>query len=187
MKRRNFLQSTITALAATGISTTGYSQSHKPPAKAFKVKAHQTRYKENITIADAPIDFKLLSNDTTDQLSVFISNNLLKGFGPPLHIHYSIDEFFCIMEGNFLFQVDDEIISMEKGDTLFVPRNVKHCFNYNGETSGSLLVSIFPGKGMEDYFEGMGKLVPGKGMPDMAALKALYKKYDSEILGPPMK
>ncbi|MEO6869621.1 MAG: cupin domain-containing protein [Ginsengibacter sp.] len=185
MKRRNFLQNTFTTLAATTIIPA--FPKFIPPKKAFKVKALQTRYKEKVVIENAPIDFKLLSSDTEDRLSVFISSNNQKGFGPPLHLHHSFDEFFCILEGTFLFQVDDEILSLENGDTLFIPRNVKHCFTYNGKTSGTLLVNMLPGKGMENYFSEMGKLLTGRGMPDMAALQALFTSYDSEILGPPMK
>ena len=33
----------------------------------------------------------------------------------------------------------------------------------------------------------MGKLLTGNGMPDMVAMQALYKRYNSEILGPPLK
>lgn len=186
MKRRNFLQSTLTALAATSVAVPAFSQ-YIPPKKAFKVKALETRYKEKVVVANAPIDFKLLSSDTEDRLSVFISTNNKNGFGPPLHIHHTFDEFFCVLDGKFLFQVDDEILSMEKGDSLFIPRDVKHCFNYNGETSGTLLVSILPAKGMENYFAEMGKLLTGHEMPDMAALQKLFKSYDSEIIGPPMK
>ncbi len=102
-------------------------------------------------VSNAPINFKLLSNDTEDRLSVFISTNNQKGFGPPLHLHHSFDEFFCVLEGAFLFQIDDEILSLKSGDTLFIRRNVKHCFTYNGKTSGNLLVSIIPAKGMENY------------------------------------
>ena len=186
MKRRNFLQSTLTVLAATSIAVPSFSQ-NIPDKKAFKVKALETRYKDKVVVANAPIDFKLLSSDSEDRLSVFISTNNKKGFGPPLHVHHNFDEFFCVLDGKFLFQVDDEILSMENGDSLFIRRNVKHCFNYNGETSGTLLVSILPAKGMENYFAEMGKLLTGQGMPDMAALKTLFKSYDSEILGPPMK
>ncbi|MEO7315377.1 MAG: cupin domain-containing protein [Ginsengibacter sp.] len=186
MKRRNFLQNSLTALAATSVAVPSFSQSI-PGKKAFKVKALQTRYKDKVVVANAPIDFKLLSSDTEDRLSVFISSNNQKGFGPPLHIHHSFDEFFCILNGMFLFQVDDEILSLKNGDTLFIPRNVKHCFTYNGKTSGTLLVGMLPGKGMENYFKEMGKLLTGQGMPDMPSLQTLFKSYDSEILGPPMK
>jgi mannose-6-phosphate isomerase-like protein (cupin superfamily) len=183
MKHRNSLQGT---LAATTVAPSSFSQ-NIPDKKTFKVKALETRYKEKIVVAKAPIDFKLLSSDTEDRLSIIISTNNKKGFGPPLHIHYTFDEFFCVLDGKFLFQVDDKILSLQNGDTLFIPRNVKHCFTYDGKTSGTLLVNIFPGKGMENYFGEMGKLVTGQGMPDMAALQALYKTYDSEILGPPLK
>lgn len=186
MKRRNFLQGTLTALATTSVTVPAFSQ-YIPPKKGFKVKALETRYKEKVVVSNAPIDFKLLSNDTEDRLSVFISTNNKKGFGPPLHLHHSFDEFFCVLQGTFLFQIDDEILSLENGDTLFIPRKVKHCFTYNGKTSGTLLVNIFPAKGMENYFSEMGKLLTGQGMPDMAAMQALFKSYNSEILGPPMK
>jgi len=48
-------------------------------------------------------------------------------------------------------------------------------------------VHISPGNGMEEYFAEMGKIMPGQEMPDMVAIQALFNKYDSEILGPPMK
>ncbi|HEY8397540.1 MAG TPA: cupin domain-containing protein [Flavihumibacter sp.] len=186
MKRRYFLQGTLSALVATSLGKPAFSQS-VPSKKAFKVKALETRYSERITIADAPIDFKLLSSDTDDNLSVFISTNNKKGFGPPLHLHHEMDEFFCVLDGRFLFQLDEDIVSLVNGDSLFIPRGVKHCFTYNGETSGTLLVGILPGKGLENYFAEMGRLLPGEGMPDMKAMQAVYRKYKSEIVGPPMR
>jgi mannose-6-phosphate isomerase-like protein (cupin superfamily) len=186
MKRRSFLHSTITTLAAASLPLPALLQK-KQHYRGFKVKAMETRYTDRIIAAGASIDFKLLSSDTEDRLSIFISTHNQKGFGPPLHVHYAFDEFFCVLDGNFLFQVDNDILPLGIGDTIFIPRNVKHCFNYNGETSGTLLVAMSPGKGMETYFSEMGKLLTGPGEPDMKALQALFKVYHSEILGPPMK
>ena len=187
MQRRNFLQNTLTALAATTVAIPSFSQKQTPQKKGFKVKGLATRYKEPIIYGETPIDFKLLSSDTEDRLSVFVSTNNQKGFGPPLHVHHTFDEFFCVLEGIFLFQLGDEMLPLDKGDTLFIPRNVKHCFTYNGETSGTLLVGITPAKRMENFFADMGKQLNVHGMPDMVALQAIYKSYNSEILGPPMK
>ncbi len=188
MERRNFLQNTIALLAASGITIPALPQNNISLENGFLVKASETRYKEKILFnGSTPIDFKLLSTDTDDRLSVFISTNNLNGFGPPLHLHHHFDEFFCVLEGSFLFQLGDEKVSFNAGDSIFVPRNVKHCFNYTGEHSGTLFVGMLPGKGMENYFTDMGKLLVGKEMPDMKALQALYKSYDSEIIGPPMK
>jgi len=187
MERRNFLQNTLTLLAVTSVASPLLAQKDMPPKKGFKVKALETRYKEKIMAVDAPIDFKLLGSDTEDTLSIFISSNNQKGFGPPLHIHHTFDEFFCVLDGSFLFQLEDEIIPLSKGDSIYIPRNNKHCFTYNGETSGTLLVGMTPAKNMENYFVDMCKLLTGHGMPDMVAMQAVYRKYNSEILGPPMK
>ena len=39
---------------------------------------------------------------------------------------------------------------------------------------------------MVTFFSDMGKLLTGTGEPDMTAMQALYNRFDSEILGPPM-
>ncbi len=186
MERRKFVQNTLTLLAVTTMASPLLAQKYTPAKKGFKVKASGTRYKDKIVYGKTPIDFKLLSSDTENRLSVFISSNNQKGFGPPLHLHHTFDEFFSVLEGIFIFELDGEAITLDKGDSIFIPRNVKHRFNYEGETSGTLLVGITPAKGIEKYFADMGKLFIGNGMPDMVAMQALYKRYNSEILGPPM-
>ncbi len=155
--------------------------------KGFKVSELASRYAEKIRYGQTPIDFKLLSTDTDNQLSVFISTNNLKGYGPPLHVHHTFDEFFCVLDGDFVFLLDGEKLSLIPGDTIFIPRNVRHAFDCISEKPGTLLVSILPGKGMETFFADMGKLLPATGgPPDMAAMQALYNRFDSEILGPPI-
>jgi quercetin dioxygenase-like cupin family protein len=180
MKRRNFLQNAVVSTAL--LPTLAQANS---PKKGFKVAALENRYKEHILFGDVPVDFKLLSTDTDNQVSIFIASNTPKGFGVPLHVHHTFDEFFCILTGEFLFQLDNERFTLKAGDTIFVPRGVKHAFKVTSEELASNLVAILPGKGMENYFSEMAKAVTPQG-PDMAAMQAAYKKYDSEILGPPL-
>ncbi len=184
MKRRRFIQNTLAA--GTTLALPVKATRHLPPQKGFKVGALANRHAEKILYGQTPIDFKLLSSDTDDRLSVFISANNQKGFGPPLHVHHSFDEFFCVLDGDFLFQLDEETLSVKRGDTVFIPRHVRHRFDCVSEKPGTLLVSILPGKGMETFFAKMGKLLPATGAPDRAAMQKLYAAYDSEILGPPM-
>ena len=181
MKRRKFLQN---SLAVGAISAT--AQANNLPKKGFKVAALENRYHKTIKYGDVPVDFKLLSTDTQNQVSIFIASNTPKDFGVPLHVHHSIDEFFCILEGEFLFQLDNERFTLKAGDTIFVPRGVKHAFKVISEQRASNLVAILPGKGMESYFVEMAQALTPQGVPDMAAMQAVYKKYDSEILGPPL-
>jgi mannose-6-phosphate isomerase-like protein (cupin superfamily) len=187
MERRRFVQSTLAVLASTGLALPALAKKNSVRKKGFKVKALENRYKNKIVYGDESIDFKLLSSETEDRLSVFISSNNAKGFGPPLHLHHDFDEFFYVLNGQFIFQLDDEILTLNMGDTIFIPRLSKHAFNCISEKPGSLLVAITPGKEMENYFAEMGKLLNVQGMPDMVKMQALYKTYHSEILGPPLQ
>ncbi len=187
MERRKFVKNSVFLMAAASAAPVLFSQPFNPPKKGFKVTALTTRYKEKIIYADTPIDFKILSSDTEGRLAAFISTNNRKGFGPPLHIHYTFDEFFCVLEGSFLFELDTEVLSAAAGDCIFIPRNVKHRFNCISKTAGSLLVGITPATNMEAYFVGMVQILNKNDGPDMAALQELFQKYDSEVLGPPMK
>lgn len=123
MKRRKFLTNSLLASVVIHTSTTKLAAN--PPKKSFKVAALEYRQKEKIIYGDVPVDFKLLSTDTENRLSVFISTNNRKGHGsPPLHVHYSFDEFFCVLTGEFVFLLDDKRVSAKVGDTVFIPRGV---------------------------------------------------------------
>lgn len=185
MKRRKFLTNSLLASVVTNTSATELAAT--PPKKSFKVTALEYRQKEKIIYGDVPVDFKLLSTDTENRFSVFISTNNRKGYGaPPLHVHYSFDEFFCVLTGEFVFLLDGERVSAKAGDTIFIPRGVKHTFTCLNDQPSALLVAITPGQGSEQYFVEMGKALTPQG-PDMAVMAGVYKKYNSEILGPPME
>jgi mannose-6-phosphate isomerase-like protein (cupin superfamily) len=183
MKRRYFLQNSLLAPTALHLST---EPTTERPTKGIGLKDGVARNNEKINVAGTPVDFKLLSTDTNGDLAVFVSANNRKGNGPPLHVHQKLDEFFCVLEGEFAFQVGDEKTLLKPGDTMFVPRTVTHCFDCVSQQPGKLLVTIQPASNMEAFFREMGKLLPEQGAPDMAAIAKLYRHYDSAIVGPPL-
>ncbi|MEP6735795.1 MAG: cupin domain-containing protein [Chryseolinea sp.] len=183
MKRKNFNQNSL--LAPSGL-TLSIELPTERPATGICVKDGEARNNEKIVCAVTTVDFKLLSGDTNGDLSVFISANNRKGDGPPLHVHQSLDEFFCVLEGEFLFQVGDEQSRLKPGDTMFVPRTVSHAFNCVSAQPGKLLVTIQPASNMEEFFRGVAKLLPLTGAPDLGAMQKLYAAYDSTIVGPPV-
>ena len=183
MKRRHFLQNSLLAPSTLTFSSEASSER---PTKGIIIKDGESRNNEKIICAVTPVDFKLLSTDTNGDLSVFISSNNRKGDGPPLHVHHKFDEFFCVLEGEFLFQVGDEQTRLKPGDTLFVPRTAKHAFNCVSSQPGKLLVTVQPASNMEEFFRGVAKLLPVEGTPDMAAMQKLYAAHDSVIVGPPL-
>ncbi len=183
MKRRHFIQN---SLLATNLICQPLQPVSIRPTKGIATKDGEARNGEKIVCAQTPVDFKLLSADTNGDMSVFISSNNRKGDGPPLHIHQSIDEFFCVLEGEFLFQVGDEKTRLKPGDTMFVPRSVSHAFNCVSSRPGKLLVTIQPARNMENFFREVAKLLPATGAPDMVAMQKLYAAHDSTIVGPPL-
>lgn len=196
MKRNDFLKNALLALplasAVAACKKDGVAPdtaTASPRAvSGFKMDALKIRYSEKIVLdAITPIDFKLIGADTGNELSVFISTNNNKGFGPPLHVHNSFDEFFCVIDGDFIFQLENEKFTVKPGETVYVPRKARHTFDCVSAKPGTLLVGILPAKNIEEFFVGIGKILTGKGAPDTDALVALYKKFDSELVGPPIR
>lgn len=188
MQRRHFLQNSLLASSALTLpNTTVPTKSPKRrPKKGVPTKDGAARNNEKIVCAGTPVDFKLLSTDTNGDMAVFVSANNQKGSGPPLHVHHTMDEFFCVLDGEFLFQVGDEKTLLRPGDTMFIARHVNHAFDCVSSQPGKLLVTIQPASDMENFFRQLGQLLPETGAPDMVALQKLYQMHDSVIVGPPL-
>ncbi|MDB5239793.1 MAG: cupin [Spirosoma sp.] len=188
MKRRLFLQNSL--LASSVVNAPG-RLTNSPvvkirPDKGIPLKDGQARNSEKIVVAGAPIDFKLLSKDTEGDQAIFISSNNRKGGGPPLHVHQKFDEFFCVLEGEFVFQVGNEKTMLKPGDTMFVPRNVNHGFDCISNKPGKLLVTIQPASNMEEFFRQIAGAFSSTGVPNLAAMHKIYQAHDSAIIGPPV-
>jgi mannose-6-phosphate isomerase-like protein (cupin superfamily) len=54
--------------------------------------------------------------------------NLLKAENRTLdfHVHEKSDELFYVIEGTFDIELDNDIITMEQGDILVIPKGVRH-------------------------------------------------------------
>ena len=102
--------------------------------------------------------------------------------GLPLHIHLYQDEFFYIVEGEYLFQVGDDKYSMMPGDTIFLPRNVQHAFIQISET-GKVIVSYMPAGKMEDFFR---VTAAWTSPPDQAEILKVFQDHDMKVVGPPL-
>lgn len=103
--------------------------------------------------------------------------------GPPLHSH-SFVEWFYILEGKFLFEIDGAQAEATAGDFLYAAPDVPHVFQNAGEGTGRMLIIAQPG-GVEEYFA----LLSDRMMNDptnIQALSAIAMKYGVKLLGPPM-
>ncbi len=94
----------------------------------------------------------VLSGEQTNNTISMIGVANSPGSGPALHVHTLEDEILHVVEGEFEFQVGENLFRAQPGTTIFGPRNVKHAFRYVGNTGlGRLLVTYTPA-GMEGFF-----------------------------------
>lgn len=192
MKRRLFLHRSLPLLACPLASLAAVPKARalartSRPTQGIATPDGQARDHERIVVGQVPILFKVLDKDTDGDMAAFVSSNNVPGFGPPLHVHHSIDEFFCVLAGEFAFQVGAEQARLHPGDTILIPRNVPHAFDCVSAQPGKLLVTMQPANHMANFFRQLAQLLPSTGTPDLEAIKKLYQAHDSTIVGPPLR
>ena len=82
---------------------------------------------------------------------MYESSRVKKG-GPALHFHYSQDEIWYVLEGEFLIKVGDQLYQAKAGDSVFGPRGIPHAFTKTNEGNARLLMTFQPAGKMEEFF-----------------------------------
>ena len=154
--------------------------------KGFLVKAGESRTGRHLKMKGVTLNvlgLKISSADTFGELAVFEQTGFTNMGGPPLHIHPYQDEFFYILEGEYQFQVDQSRYHLSPGDTIFLPRNIKHAFIQLTEKA-KVLVSYTPAGKMESFFATTDSWTEP---PDDDLVRKTFADHDMVIAGPPMK
>jgi len=153
--------------------------------KGFKVNSGEARFGEHFKMKGVTLnvlDIKISSKDTDGNLAVFEQNGFTPKGGPPLHIHPYQDEFFYILDGEYLFQVGDDKFQMKSGDTIFLPRKVPHAFVQLTE-KGKVIVSYMPAGKMEDFFKTTDLWTSP---PTLKEIQKAFEDHDMKVVGPPL-
>ena len=119
------------------------------------------------------------------------------GDGPPRHVHYSSDELFYVLEGEFLFLVGDQQESVSAETYVFVPRGTVHAYKVIGPERGRVYSAFVPGgpeRGFEEFVklrtEGEEVNRSARRRRTVAQMNKMFaelnEKYDSEFVGPPL-
>ena len=185
MRRRKFLLSTIAAFPVVAFSKVK-SLITMRTEKGFKVTSGEARFGVHYKMKGVTLntlDIKISGKDTENDIAVFEQTGLTPNGGPPLHIHPNQDEWFYVIEGEYIFQVGEEKYSMKAGDTIFLPRKVAHAFIQLTE-KGKMIVSYFPAGKMEDFFALTDKWISP---PTKEEIAKAFADHDMQIVGPPLK
>jgi mannose-6-phosphate isomerase-like protein (cupin superfamily) len=129
--------------------------------------------------------YKVLTAETAGAMFVMEQANAKKG-GPTRHLHYSQDELFYVMEGEYVVEIGPDRFHLKAGDCVLGPRNVPHAWAFVGETKGRMLLSYSPAGRMEEFFSNREKLGLTKGKYTTASDGDLLKQYGMEYVGPPI-
>ncbi len=95
------------------------------------------------------------------------------GSGPDyLHVHYSDDEAWHILEGTLTFRFSDKTMQAHAGTTVFVPAGVPHTY-YEADGSTRYLIILTPR---------LRDLIAALHTAPYEAHKAIMRQFDSEIM-----
>lgn len=184
MERKTFVLSAVTFFPFTLFSKFNINFKMRTN-KGFKVGAGEARegkhYKMRGVTLNA-LDVKISGVDTDNELAVFEQTGFTLNGGPPLHIHIYQDEWFYILEGEYIFQVGDRKYAMKTGDTIFLPRNVPHAFIQLTEKA-KVIVSYLPAGKMEAFFKLTDSWTKP---PSNEEIAKAFEAHDMKIVGPPL-
>ena len=108
----------------------------------------------------------LRSEESGGEVSV-IENVVPPRFpGPYLHTH-DFDEAFYMLEGELIFQVEDELMTKRAGEISFAQRNVAHALANHSDADARYLLVCTPA-GLERHFARAAAASQGVEPPDWA-------------------
>lgn len=77
-------------------------------------------------------------------------------------MHHAQDEWWYVLEGEFIIRVGEETWTCKAGDSAFGPRGIPHTFAKIGEGSARLLIVFQPAGRMEEWFHQVSDGTIGK-------------------------
>jgi mannose-6-phosphate isomerase-like protein (cupin superfamily) len=184
MNRNRFLKQCLAAGAFISIPFVSLAKiiTGKRVDKGIKVDAGKDRFGKGISLLEGDKFFcKVSTSDTDGDLYIFESTRDKKG-GPAFHFHYEQDEWWYIIEGEFLFKVGEQTFTAKAGDSVFGPRMVPHAFAKTSEGIAKMLIGFQPAGKMEECFKKISEGVT-KSMSDEER-KKFRKEHGFEAVGP---
>ena len=130
-----------------------------------------------------PFTIKVAGSDTAGRLLIIEQDNAYPG-GPPRHLHQAQEEWFCVVRGSYVVEVDGETYRLGPGDSVLAPRRVPHSWALDGDEPGRLLIAFSPAGSMEEFFAATADM---GGMPSPEVLAPLFVAHGMEVTGPPLR
>ncbi|CAB9504195.1 Cupin 2, conserved barrel domain protein [Seminavis robusta] len=193
--RRQMPQTAAIGAKATFTSTVAKSEQDTPFLARWKedtVFASQKEPRPKVFIEHpGPRSLQLLvePSDTAERMCLY-EERVPPGAGTPVHVHFTEDEYFTFLEGQFKVIAGPSVLDVKAGETIFVPRGTPHAWCNVSDGPGRLLFGFTPchkgHKLMEDVlnpdFRETNTPETMKDVYDIAILTEHFISPDSEEL-----
>ena len=178
IQRRSFVKGVASIAPAVALREL-MAQMPVPPAplELHPVGAGQDRFGHPLSLGLSSLTFKVAGSETNGGVLIIEHRGLQPNSGPALHLHYSQEEWFYVMEGEVAFQVGDQRIHLHAGESILAPRLVPHTFSASGQPA-HMLISFCPAGKMEQYFR------DAEQNPKLAATADFASRYEVKVIGP---
>ncbi len=110
----------------------------------------------------------------------------LPGSGPPPHIHHSVDEVYCLLEGELEVLDGERTFTAEAGSVFRIPNGTLHAWR-NATTEPARMLMLIVPAGFEGFFEEAGVPRTDLSSPpppptpeELQRMVELGRKYDTE-------
>lgn len=150
----------------------------------FAVRAGESRPARSIKVSGYEILVKVSGDDTAGEFALFEVPARLNS-GPALHMHHIENEYFYVLEGELDVQVGTEVVRLNAGGSVYLPRMIPHTFQPAGGKNVRFLSFAQPAGHVEAFLVDLSKLQE-KGALELSSIKALFERHDMEVMGPPL-
>lgn len=180
MQRRAFLKGSAALPAGLEMFAIAQAETLRADGQVHVVEAGEDGSGEKHTMGFSTMLFKTTTQQTNGDLFVREHMGLGKA-GPPMHLHLHQDEWFYVMEGEVLFQVGDDRVTLKPGESVLGPRGIPHAFAGAGDKPAHLLITFTPAGKMEEFFRRLTGPNPPKLTPEF------FAEYECRYAGPPLE
>jgi mannose-6-phosphate isomerase-like protein (cupin superfamily) len=150
---------------------------------AHYVPAGRDRFRGKLEVfGSRVIDTKVSALDTNGGLYVSELIDVHKG-GPARHLHHEQEEWFYVLEGEYIIEVGDERYELGPGDSVLAPRKVAHVWAHVGDGRGRLIAAVQPAGQIEAFFDALAKLGSS---PKREELRRAFSSHGMELVGLPL-
>ena len=157
-------------------------QGSKIPTVYVPAGEDRFRRQREIRFTRTVIDIKVSTLDTLGGLTVTEITSFGKG-GPARHLHHEQDEWFYVVEGEYVIEVGEERYELGPGDSVLGPRKVAHVWAHVGEGTGRQIAALQPAGEIEAFFDNLATLGSS---PEHEELQRAFSSYGLELIGPPL-